>query len=734
MSAAGEVRHPAGLMGYVDRISAAPGEEVALHVSCDAPAWRAELVRLWALEIPSAGTERRSGPVPDVPAVERESIPQRTGVGSFVRVPGRAGDGSERGLTVSVVVMPTRPGDGAQTALSHRTDAPTGGWSLGLDGAGRPRLWAATEAGPVEVIATDPLVDGCWYRLTGTLDPGAGTARLQSRPVGTFAANRVATGRGAAQAADAPLPGTPVGVRGPDGARGGAPILLGAGWLEDEVQPREPWDGRLERPVIVAAPLPCGTVDEIGHVTGHPDLVAAWDFAAGIGSHGLERPGHVEDVGPHARHGRCVNHPTRAVTGHVWTSHEVDFRHAPEQYAAIHCHRTDMTDCRWTPQASFALPEDLPSGAYALQLTALDVDGEPAVGAPGTDGVALGQGMAEQHAASSARVGGAAADARPTRVLEDLVPVIVRPPRDRATADALLVLSTNSYLAYANDHVGVDSPRTQVWNQMVPTLDAFERYRNVHRELGLSLYETHPDGHGVVHSSWRRPILTLRPTVYDGDGPVWQFTADMQLVDWLQRTGRRVDVVSDRDVHDGGVDLLSRYRCVMTGTHPEYPSEEMLDAYEAYVAGEGRLMYMGGNGMYWVTGYDPDDEQVIEIRRWGATQAWCAPPGEYHLSFTGQQGGAWRFRGRAPQKTFGVGFVGAGPPSAGAGYARVIGADSPVAWVLEGVEAVELGLRGTMGGAAGTEIDAVDRTLGTPDAAHVVATSVGHSDDMLEAR
>ena len=99
----------------------------------------------------------------------------------------------------------------------------------------------------------------------------------------------------------------------------------------------------------------------------------------------------------------------------------------------------------------------------------------------------------------------------------------------------------------------------------------------------------------------------------------------------------------------------------MTGTHPEYPSEQMLDAYEAYVGGGGRLMYMGGNGMYWVTGYDPDDPQVIEIRRWGATQAWCAAPGEYHLSFTGRLGGAWRFSGRAPQKTFGVGFVAAGP-------------------------------------------------------------------------
>jgi hypothetical protein len=142
-------------------------------------------------------------------------------------------------------------------------------------------------------------------------------------------------------------------------------------------------------------------------------------------------------------------------------------------------------------------------------------------------------------------------------------------------------------------------------------------FRNAHRELGLSLYETHADGSGVAYSSWRRPILTMRPTVYNHDGPVWQFAGDMQLVDWLDRTGRDVDVVCDRDVHDEGARLLGRYACVLTGTHPEYPSEQMLDAYADYVAGGGRLMYMGGNGMYWVTGYDPEDE--VDRRRTAAT-------------------------------------------------------------------------------------------------------------------
>jgi len=683
MSGAGDVLVPPGVMGYVDRTSVAAGETVRLHVSSTAPRWRAELVRLWALEIPAAGTERREERVPSVPAIERESLPQPVPVGSYVRVDGAAAPGPA-GLTVSAVVSPTRPGHEVQAALGQRDAAGEAGWSLGLDAAGRPRLWVATDAGPLELAGPEPLVQGCWYRLTGTVDPVHGTVRLAVLPVGTFAANRVATGRGTARAVEAPLPGTPV-------ATGGAPLLIGAGWLDADRQPQDRWDGKVERPLVVAAPVDPKAVARLWARPQHEALVGAWDLGAGAGPRGFRRPSHVEDTGPHRVHGVCVNHPTRAVTGHAWTGDVVDFRHAPEHYGAIHFHRTDMTDCRWTPQATVTLPPDLESGVYAFVLTA---DGE----------------------------------------LEDRVPLIVRPPREHATADALLVLSTNSYLAYANDHVGVDSPRTQVWNQMVPALDAFERFRDAHRELGLSLYETHADLHGVCHSSWNRPILTMRATVYDGDGPVWQFTADLQLVDWLQRTGRRVDVVCDRDVHEGGADLLSRYACVMTGTHPEYPSEEMLDAYEGYVGTGGRLMYMGGNGMYWVTGYDPEDPNVVEIRRWGATQAWLAPPGEYHLSFTGQQGGIWRFRGRAPQKTFGVGFVAAGPPSAGAGYLRRVPPGATASWVFAGVAHDEFGLIGTMGGAAGTEIDAVDPVLGTPDGTVVLASSVGHSDDMLESR
>jgi N,N-dimethylformamidase len=548
-------------------------------------------------------------------------------------------------------------------------------------------MWIGGGGASNTITLQQPLVRGCWYQLAAVIDPGNQSVQLACRPAGTRASNRVWIGRGHAQEAAQALSFAPVAVA-------SGPLLLAAAWLNEHSQPQQCFNGRIERPRLLRHAIPLShLLDQAA--PNLPEPLATWDFSAGIDKAGVRHPSVVADTGPNGWHGKCLNHPTRGVTSHAWTGLEPDFRHAPEQYAAAHFHRDDMTDCRWTPQATIDIPCALPSGVYAVRLRTLD-EGQAHV---------------------------------------DWVPFIVTPPPDKATAKLLLVLSTNSYLAYANDHVGVDSPRMENFVRRVLQFDEFDLYRHHHRELGASLSESHEDGTGICFSSARRPIMTMRPHVLTFNGRAWQFTADMQLVDWLDKNGYAVDVVSDLDVHRGGAALLSRYACVMTGTHPEYPTRQMLDAYGNYVDEGGRLIYMGGNGLYWVTAYDPDDEQVIEIRRWGGSEAWRALPGEYHLSFTGELGGLWRNSGRAPQKTVGVGFVAAGLSFGGARYGRVLGSDSPAAWIFEGVDAQEFGQSGTVGPAAGIEVDSVDPELGTAPDTIVIASSGGrHPDDMLEAR
>ncbi|MGA1837423.1 N,N-dimethylformamidase beta subunit family domain-containing protein [Herbiconiux sp. 11R-BC] len=678
-----EILLPGGLMGYTSVVSAAPGDTVDLFVSTTSARWTAELVRLYALEIPSAGVERREQRVESVPAFTGPGLDQPSAAGSYVRVEPDDSVDHGAGLTLALVLQPTLPGGDPQTVIAQRSDDGSAGWSFGITAEGRAVLRVATEAGQTELVADQPYTSGCWYSARVVIGAIAGdSVGFSIEPTGTFESNRVVTGIPAIAPMSGTLPAEPVWA--PE-----HPLLWGAGWLAGGRFPQESFEGRIENPVLVAAALPASA--GLAELRAHPELLGDWDLAHGITRHGFARPSHVHDAGPAGRHGVAVNHPTRAVISSGWRGDTFDYRYVPDEYAAMHFHRTDMTDCGWESQASLTVPDGLPSGVYAFRLS--DDDGH-----------------------------------------EDRVPLIVRPPVGTATKPALLVLPTNAYLAYANDHVGVDSPRTQVWDQAVAVLDPWWLYRDSHRELGLSMYESHADGHGVCYSSWRRPILTMRATVYNHDGPVWQFSSDLQLIDWLDGTGREVDVVTDADLHREGVDLLKRYSTVMTGTHPEYPSREILEAYEAYVSDGGRLMYLGGNGMYWVTGFDPEDEQVIEIRRWGGTQAWLAPAGEYHLSFTGTQGGIWRFAGRPPQKSFGVGFVAAGKSTGSAGYRALVDADSPAGWVLKGVRSRDFGAYGSSGGAAGLEVDAVNPLHGTPDQTVVLATSVGHTDDMLEAR
>ena len=179
-----------------------------------------------------------------------------------------------------------------------------------------------------------------------------------------------------------------------------------------------------------------------------------------------------------------------------------------------------------------------------------------------------------------------------------------------------------------------------------------------------------------------------------------------------------------------GVELLAPYRVLLTGSHPEYWTQEMLDALEGWLARGGRLMYLGGNGFYWVTSIFRSKPHVLEVRRGHAgTGVWRSEPGEVHHASTGEPGGLWRFRGRAPQRVAGVGFTAQGFDES-LPYRRTPESREPrVAWIFDGVEGDEFGMHGSvLGGAAGFEIDRLDTELGTPPHAVVLAVARGFSD------
>jgi N,N-dimethylformamidase len=306
----------------------------------------------------------------------------------------------------------------------------------------------------------------------------------------------------------------------------------------------------------------------------------------------------------------------------------------------------------------------------------------------------------------------------------------VRPRKGEPTARIAVLLPTNSYLAYANEQLKLSyrlAPNQTTRGAETPE----DKYTEANALV--SLYDHHRDGSGVCYSSRLRPIVTLRPRYYTRIlGCPHQLPADLHLIDWLEAKGHDYDVITDEDLHFDGLDLLTPHKVVLTGSHPEYWTEPGLVALESYLQNGGRLMYLGGNGFYWVTAIDPTRPHVIEVRRWGGIRAWEAAPGERYHSTTGELGGIWRFRGKAPQRLAGVGFTAQGFDH-NRPYRRQPGSFDPrAAFIFKGIGHDEL-----IGdfpalvlnhGAAGFELDRADTALGTPPHALVLASSFGHTD------
>jgi N,N-dimethylformamidase len=381
--------------------------------------------------------------------------------------------------------------------------------------------------------------------------------------------------------------------------------------------------------------------------------------------------------------------PTRGVTGHNWSGREPCFRHTPDEYGAIHFHEDDLEDSGWPEAFSLEVPADLASGIYAFRLRSDDV---------------------EEH-----------------------VPFVVRPGASSRRQLALL-LPTGSYLAYANDRLPFDAWPAELLAGHTPVVSTDDLLLQRHYDFGHSCYELNADGSGALYSSRRRPIVNMRPR-YRGwfmAESLWQFPADLCIVDWLHAQGFEFDVITDEDVHREGVEILEPYRAVMTGSHPEYISTAELDATEAYVSGGGRLMYLGGNGFYWIVSYHPEKPHVMEVRRSeSGSRPHQAPAGEYYLSTSGELGALWRNKGRPPQRLVGVGFTAEGFDRS-THYMRFPDSFDPrAAFIFEGVGADErigdFGLVG--GGAAGAELDRYDLGLGTPPDALLLASSAPLSDN-----
>jgi N,N-dimethylformamidase len=655
------------VMGYADRRSLRAGERIAFMVSCHgAETYRARIVRLMspqaypppvappfrALQTGSAVDGEHPGRVQEIPA------------GSYGFVAADPDFAALGDFTIAAAVWPTLPGDGEQAVLGTWSPATGCGVALIVDGKGRPALVLGQGPGRERVVVAleVELRAQRWMFLAAVHDAARGEVRLSAIPLERHQFD-----------AGGPSGTTTAGVAAPVHAAG--PLLIAAvadGTLYDAPRTRLHFNGKIERPAVIAAALDAAAVAALAAAgpcrAAHPRALAEWDFSR-------EQSGaRAVDVGGHGRHAILVNLPARAVVGSAWTA-------VPGEDAAIHFPDDDIADARWQPDFVLEVPADWPSGCYAAHLVA----GEA----------------------------------------EFWVPFFVRPPAHAAgrKARAAFLVPTCTYAAYANFRSRVVGRWNELYHGRLTVLDATDWLMQDFPELGSSTYDSHRDGSPVVYCSMLRPVTNFRPT-----GRIYKFCQDLLIVDWLDRAGFDCEIVTDDDLHAEGAGALAPYACIISASHPEYYTTAMLDGLEAYLRGGGRLMYLGGNGFYWRTAFHPALSGVVEVRRKG--QGFLGPTSvpEGHFSLTGEVAGTWASVGRPPNLICGVGFVTQGFDAC-TGY-RVLPAsrDPRAAFVFEGVGQGIVGDFGMLqGGAAGYEIDRADPALGTPGHALVLASSEQHS-------
>ena len=676
------------IYGYADPWSIKAGESLSFMISGEGlGAVDAQLVRL------IHGDENPDGPgfveqevASDIPAqlaVRR----QFTQVGAFAV----ANDPDQRlaapgDFTIYAFVCPTKPGVTRQAMLSKWDITAGRGYALGISPEGRLEFWIGDGEMIDHVSAEIPLLTKAWYFVAASFNATTREARLYQ--IGVI--NRYNSLTGPVVPFDHGSRVVEM-LRVKPGDPGSATPFLWAGASEENDRRGRfvgmLYSGKIDRAGIVGEVLAPEAIEALARSGTMPAgaVIAHWDTTVGYSDTGIGDV--IIDLGPHALHAEGINRPVRGMTGWNWKGRADSFRLDPSQYGGIAFHDDALTDCRWQPNVTVAMPADFKSGVYALRLRS---------------------GEAEEH-----------------------IPFFVRAAKPKAPLAVLM--STFTYLAYANEHLAYDALIAQAITAHTPILTEADIAFNKLQEFGLSTYDHHSDGAGCCYSSWRRPILNIRPKHrMSSMGMPWALPADLSLIWWLEHSGLDYEILTDHDLHAEGIDALRPYRAVINCTHPEYYSEKMLDATEDYLCEGGRLIYAGGNGYYWVSGLREGEPHCMEVRKLDAgSRAWQADPGEGYLACTGERSGLWRSRGRAPQKIVGVGFTAEGMDESQPFERMPDSFHRRVAWMFDGIGPQEkIGDFGLgLGGAAGIEIDRYDLALGTPPHALLLAASHGHSDN-----
>ncbi len=653
------------LIGYVDRLSARPGETLSFKVSSIVPEpFEAQLIKIICAD-----------PNPDGPGIVHEVIassidgtypsrPQDYDLGSYIRVPVTRDIDPLTSFTIAATVWPTMPGSGRQGLISCLGEDGNDGFALCLDAQGCAGIELGGGEGQCITLSTGvPLKSRRWYRLWASLDGATGALTIGHLPLdgmGQPAEKKVTLDTGhrlklSGAVMIAALEGTKV---------------------------HGHYNGKMEAPALYAEALSLDDMDERAACCEAGSCVARWDFSKGISTL------RVEDTGPNGLHGEIVNLPARAMTGSTWRGQEMCWRHAREHYGAIHFHDDDFYDCGWETDFAFTVPEGFRSGVYAARLRCGEHEDTivffvaPAKGQVQSDLCVIIPTFTYVIYSNNARYDyGEAIEQR----MNDWGAYPWNPARYPDYG-----LSAYNLHSDGSGICHVSSQR--------PMMTLKSGYLSLLIEGG---------GSGLRHFQADTHLLAW----LDHLGIAFDVVTDQELHD------------------DGASALSGYKAVLTTTHPEYHTANSLDAVEGYVKGGGNFCYLGGNGFYWRVALHDEAPGAIEIRRGEGGIRTWAAEPGEYYNAFDGEYGGLWRRNGRPPQKIAGTGFSSQGTFIGSHFRRTPRSRDADVNWIFDGIDGDVLGDFGLSGGgAAGYELDRVDSALGSPDNAVIIACSERHID------
>ncbi|MBW4818696.1 LamG domain-containing protein [Rhodococcus qingshengii] len=305
------------IIGYADRFSAFPGDDVDILVSCETPNYHADLVQL------IHGDTNPDGPGFKVQKIENTIDDDHGGrvqhihTGSWAEVSDTEQLRFRDAFSFVTMVNPTRLAAGEQAIITKWDASREAGVGLYVNDSGCLEFRVGDGNGGADRVSSGKaLIEGIWYLAIGTYEGGKLTVRQQpyvTRTNGRFA---IASSLDSTTS----LETSTTAIR-PE-LDNGVPLRFAAHvekTTDDLIRwvPGALFNGKIDSPRVYATALsPDAALSTIENPASVDGLVAAWDFENEIGSDGIAEPRSISDSSGDGMHGTTVNMPTRAVTGY----------------------------------------------------------------------------------------------------------------------------------------------------------------------------------------------------------------------------------------------------------------------------------------------------------------------------------------------------------------------------------------------------------------------------------